>query len=311
MKTLLYIRIILLFAAFLPGAAGVYAQSPVHINAAQLLMQQGNPDSALVQINKHFAQPGTASDALGYFVKGQIYKELYKKYSPTEPLSWYLDSSFAVLKQAQKYSTDSAQQVNIRRTLLFIASRYYNSAADRLDSANVDKARKCYDKYRIITLQADPKTNLTQTDIEFYLALETLYEDIYTRNRGNEKADPFFKLAEELLNKILVLDPNNYAAHYRLSLLYWNKGVDIILSIPLDASIPEAEQKQDEALMWFQKALPHAEKAYEINPKRVETLIVLSGIYYSMNDFEKSKFFDQLRLELEREQQQKPQGGGK
>lgn len=311
MKAILHIRIFLLLAAILPGAAGLYAQSPVYINSAQLLLQQGNADSALVQINKHFSQPGTANDGFGYLIKGQIYKDLYKKHSPTEPLTFYLDSSFAALKLAQKYATDSSQQVSIRRTLLFVASKYYNSAAERIDSANVDKAQKCYEKYRIITLHTDPKANLKQSDIEFYLALETLYEDIYNRNKGGDKAEPYFKLAEELLNKIIVLDPNNYAAHYRLSLLYWNKGVDIILAMPLDASIPETELKQEEALQWFLKGLPHAEQAYQINPKRVETLIVLSGIYYVMNDFEKSKFFDQLRQDLERELQQKPQGGGK
>jgi hypothetical protein len=308
MKTLLYIRIVLLFAAILPGAARVYAQSPVYLNAAQLLLQQGNADSALVQINKHFSQPGTSADGFAYLIKGQIYKELYKKHSPTEPLTWYLDSSFASLRLAQNYCTDSSQQVSVRRTMLFVASKYYNSAAERLDSVNVDKAQKCYEKYRIITLQVDPKTSLKQTDIEFYLALATLYEDIYNRNKGSDIAEPYFKKTEDLLNKVLVLDPNNYAAHYRYSVLYWNKGVDIILGVPLDATIPEAEQKQDEALQWFIKALPHAEQAYQINPKRVETLIVLSGIYYSMNDFEKSKFFDQLRLDLERElQQQKKQ----
>ncbi|MCU0436084.1 MAG: hypothetical protein MUC87_21690 [Bacteroidia bacterium] len=304
MRALINIRILILLAAIWPGAAGVYAQSTVHINAAQLYLQQGNPDSAFVQIKKHFAQPGTSTDAVGYYIKGQIYKELYKKYSPTEPLTWYLDSAFVAQTQAQKYATDSSQQVNIRRAMLFIASKYYNSAAERLDTVNYEKAKQCYEKYRIISLQADPKVNLTQRDVEFWLALATVYEDLYNKNKEN--GEKYFIMTEQLLNKVLELDPNSYAARYRFSVLYWNKGVDVILSVPIDASIPEAEQKQDDALIWFRKALPHAELAFQLNPNRVETLIVLSGIYYSMNDFDKSKTFDEMRQELERKQ-----GGGK
>lgn len=302
MKALVNIRLILLLLAMLPAAAVLHAQNPASKNAALFLMQQGKPDSALIEINKYLAMPGTATDGDAFMIKGQIYKDLYKKYSPAEPLTYYLDSSVVYLNRALNYEKDSAQQIVIRKSLLYVASRYYNSAADRLDTLNFDKAEKCYYKYRAIALTVDPKMNIAVRDIEFLLALSTVYEDKY----NNNKSDTTYRFkAEQIYVKILEMDPGNYDGHYRYSLLKWNHGVDIIFSLPTDATIPQTDSAQDEAVKRFKEALPHAEKAYEIRPDRIETLVMLSGIYGCLGEYEKAAKFDEMRRDLERRQQGK------
>ncbi|MCI5054815.1 MAG: hypothetical protein MRY83_01835, partial [Flavobacteriales bacterium] len=53
---------------------------------------------------------------------------------------------------------------------------------------------------------------------------------------------------------------------------------------------------QDTCVELFKKALPYMSKAYELNPKRPETLHGLSGIYFSLNIPDLS---DRYKKELE------------
>ena len=53
----------------------------------------------------------------------------------------------------------------------------------------------------------------------------------------------------------------------------------------------ELTMMQDQLFDIFRTSLPFMKKAYDLNPKRRETMIGLEGIYFSMNDVEKSELF--------------------
>jgi hypothetical protein len=75
--------------------------------------------------------------------------------------------------------------------------------------------------------------------------------------------------------------------------------------IDYDDSLGVVFDVQDHSVELFKQSLPFAEKAYVIEPKREETLIVLSGIYYSLNEFEKSDKYKEM-LDNLRNQPKKP-----
>jgi hypothetical protein len=50
----------------------------------------------------------------------------------------------------------------------------------------------------------------------------------------------------------------------------------------------------------FKESLPYMEKAYRLNPNRRETLIGLSGIYFSLNEEEKRQYIDNMLQDLDR-----------
>ena len=71
--------------------------------------------------------------------------------------------------------------------------------------------------------------------------------------------------------------------------------------IDYDINLDSVMAVQNHSVDLFKESLPFAEKAYEIEPKREETLIVLSGIYYSLNEFQKSKAYQQMLDDLRKQ----------
>jgi hypothetical protein len=59
---------------------------------------------------------------------------------------------------------------------------------------------------------------------------------------------------------------------------------------------------QERVMELFTKALPYMLKAYELDPTRKTTLQGLSGIYFGLNDIEKSEYYQKLLDELESNQ---------
>jgi len=136
------------------------------------------------------------------------------------------------------------------------------------------------------------------------LALDTVAARMkLTRDNVNNKKnnDAYFEITRDTYLKVLSLEPNNYMANYNLGLLYWNKGVDLMYDIDYDDSLGVVFDIQDFSVQLFKQSLPFAEKAFELEPKREETLIVLSGIYYSLNEFDKSKAYQQMLDDLRKQ----------
>ena len=98
---------------------------------------------------------------------------------------------------------------------------------------------------------------------------------------------------KKLYEEVLELDENNISANYNLGILYYNKGADIVNNMDYSLDLAELNRIQEELYIIFKKSLPYMKRAYDLNPKKEETLIGLQGIYLSMNDKEKSEAYKQ------------------
>jgi hypothetical protein len=217
---------------------------------------------------------------------------MYKRYENTNYNSPYAAKSFDCFKKSLSLDTSEVGKKQTRDHIRVLALHFYNNVVATLDTTNYNIAISCYAQYREATLLADPGFDMKQKDIEFNLALGSVYMTLYDSNK--KKNAKFFDLERDTYLGVLKLDPNNYTANYNIGLLFWNKGVDIIYNVDYDDSLTNIFDTEDKSIELFKQSLPFATKAYEIEPKREETLIVLSGIYYSLNDFEKSKAYKDM-----------------
>ena len=273
--------------------------STIHYDAALNYMQKNNVDSAKIEIDLQMQNVDVQLDPENWYLEGFIYKELYKKYENENFNSPYRAKSLNSFKKSLKLDTVIARTKTTKELIRYLAGRFYNDAVLTLDSSNYLTSILCYEQYRDAALILDSILDIKKKDIEFNLALGTIYVEIY--NSDKIKNLQFFNLTRDTYMKILNWDPNNYTANYDLGLLYWNKGVHLMNNIDYELNLDSVMQVQNYSVSIFKESLPFAQKAYEMEPKREETLIVLSGIFYSLNDFPKSKAFDAILKDLQKE----------
>lgn len=273
--------------------------STIHYDAALNYMQKNNVDSAKIEIDLHMQNVDVQLDPENWYLEGFIYKELYKKYENENFNSPYRAKSLNSFKKSLKLDTVIARTKTTKELIRYLAGRFYNDAVLTLDSLNYLTSILCYEQYRDAALILDSILDIKKKDIEFNLALGTIYVEMY--NSDKIKNLQFFNLTRDTYMKILNWDPNNYTANYDLGLLYWNKGVHLMNNIDYELNLDSVMQVQNYSVSIFKESLPFAQKAYEMEPKREETLIVLSGIFYSLNDFPKSKAFDAILKDLQKE----------
>jgi hypothetical protein len=291
--------LILLGALLLTGGTKLCAQADVHMTNAYSLSHQGKVDSAKIEIDLCFLDTAFAKDPLALYIRGMVYNEYYKRYEMNNPNSPSRLIALDALEKSYKVSKDSSLNIGTLTKLRYIAGQFYNDAVATLDTVHYNTSIACYNQYRDIALFADPKMDIKTQDIKFYLALSSIYNTLY--NSDKKKNAKCFDLERDTYLKILQLDANNYTANYNLGLLYWNKGVDLIYNVDYDDSLTDIFKVQDHSVELFKESLPFAQKAYEIEPKREETLIVLSGIYYSLNEFQRSDAYKKMLEDLRKQ----------
>ncbi|MFQ3576021.1 MAG: tetratricopeptide repeat protein [Cytophagales bacterium] len=128
------------------------------------------------------------------------------------------------------------------------------------------------------------------TDLLMMLALvyeKKMEQNIKNKNKYNDMKNK----ALDNYNKILKLNPNHLDANYNLGILYYNEAVTKIQESEYETDLIALSQLQDDCIEIFKKSLPYMEKAYSLDPNNKNTLLGLSGIYFSLNDEAKSNEF--------------------
>jgi hypothetical protein len=301
MKKFSRIHILILLGAVLLFAGGtrLCAQADPHMTAAYSFMQIDSVDAAKKEIDLCLKDSANWKDAQAWYLKGFIYNQLYKKYESKKVNSGYRVEALGALKKSLELSTDTMLNRGTKIKIRYIAGCYYNDAVATLDTVQYNTSIDCYNHYREAALLADPTMDIKKKDIEFYLAVGSIYNTLY--NSDKKKYVKCFDLERETYLQVLKWDPDNYTANYNLGLLFWNKGVDLIYDVDYDDSLTDIFKVQDHSIELFKESLPFAQKAYQIEPKREETLIVLSGIYYSLNEFQRSKAYQQMLDDLRKQ----------
>jgi hypothetical protein len=269
------------------------------VSAAYTFLKSDQLDSAKSNIDAAVLHPETANNAQNWYLRGFIYKSIYNKQEKANKLS---PSRLEALSSFKKSISIDSSQENVQeciKNIKYLATTLYNDAAASLDSTDYKIAISNFDKFKEYYLLVDPTpATIQQKDIDFTLAIASLYTKIF---EGNRKKTEFLKLAKDAYNKILAAEPNNITANYNMGILYYNQAVNLINQSDYDLDIVALNDIQDNSINLFKESLPFMEKAYELDPKRRETLLGLSGIYFSLNEFEKSNMYKQKLEEIEKQ----------
>jgi hypothetical protein len=281
----------IIFGLLLFLAVSLNAQQS-RVTAAYTFLQQGKLDSAKANIDIAILHPETQSDGQAWYVRGFVYKTIYNQNEKSNKQS---SSRIEGLISFKKSLIIDTTQENIReniKNIKYLATTLYNDAAASLDTIDYKIAVKNFDTFREYYLLVDPsKENFKQKEIDFANAIATVYTRIYEGDRKG-KAD-FLNYAKASYNKALSFDPNNINANYNMGILYYNQAVNLINQSDYDLDIVALNDVQDNSINLFKASLPFMEKAYSLDPNKRETLLGLSGIYFSLNEKEKSNEFKQ------------------
>lgn len=251
-------------------------------------VEAGDFDKAKIEIDAAVQNEASSADSYAWYVKGFIYKELYKKNEKNNPLSPIRNEAIAALKKSMELDTKGENINENKQTLKFLAATLNNDAVKSISNNNAEAAQKAFEKYKEVMLLIDPQTNLKPKTIEFMLALASMLNNQYQAEQDSAKKELKFLGVKNMYQEVLKLDANNVSANYNLGILYYNKAVNIINNLDYDMDIFLLMKIQDKCVEIFKQSLPYMEKALELDPNRVQTLLGLEGIYISLNEFEKS-----------------------
>ena len=282
------VKVIVSFLTFLFFALSSFAQDD-DLTKALRYYQEGN----LQQSKNHVDKAAKVSkDPWVWFFRGFVYKEIYKKDEISNPLSPSRLVAFESFKKSMNLDEKGEHIKQNTDNLKYLASRFFNDVADDMDTANYNRAIENYQRFKEAITAADPNQSLIKQDVEFHLALGSVFM-LYHEKSGKKE---YMNLARDAFQKVLDIDSNNISANFNLGILYYNQAVSLIVKTDYDIDLTALEEIQDESIVLFRESLPFMEKAYDLDPSRAETLMGLSGIYFSLNEKDKYvRYQDELR----------------
>lgn len=260
--------------------------------------QQGDLDGARLLVDEAVKDQALAESPEVWVLRGFVYKDLYKGAAGPEA-GVLRDEALASLYTSVAADKEQKFTPSSRAAYWFLTTTIYNDAVHALNELEPGQATVYYDKYREALRRMAPDTVLTGNQIEFGNALGTAYVKLFNQKRENYD---LYDKAVATYRDVLVLDSNNYGANYNLATLQYNRGVYNIQLISPDNDIPSLQQIQDVSREFFTAALPYMMKAHRMRPDRVETILGLENIHYSLQDEEQSRHYRRLFEELKHDE---------
>jgi len=293
MKKLNKIRTVILGLLLLVAIVSNAQQAKVA--AAYTFLQQGNLDSAKANIDAAVVNHETENDAQAWQVRGFIYKAIYNTKEKSNRRSPARLEALVSLKKSLSLDADKELFTENIGAVKYFANTFHNDAAESLDPIDYKTAIELFNKSQECFRIVDPTpASIQANEIEFDLALVSVYNSVLETDKNDSVITyKFVALARNVYNKILAMEPDNVKANYGMGILYYNQAVNLIKSQDYDLDLITLAVVEDKSAALFKTSLPFMEKAYALDPNRVDALQGLSGIYFSLHEDEKYNLFRQ------------------
>jgi hypothetical protein len=287
----------LLFSTFMLLVMGLFAQVD-KLDRARQLLQAKDINNAMLAIDSVIKHPDTKNDFTAWTIRAFIY---FEKYKQTDRLklnfnSALRDTVISSIKKSNSLKPDADFAANNKKIITSISAGYYNQAKSLLqDSLNEVRSLKAYNKYREIFLIGEPTADLTAKDIEYNLAVGSIFSDMFIRDNTNVKAQNTAKTA---LQKVLDKQPDNASANINMGLMYFNNAVNLTKSLGYDADISQVNAVQENIVKLAKQSEQYIYKVYKNDNKNSRAVLALYYIYRMLFDIKKSDEFKQKCKEL-------------
>lgn len=286
MKKVVYILVLILAITNVSAQSNVYCH---YDDIALKAYQNKEFDKARLLLDTAINNcEEIANDPYTYHVKGFICKDIFKTKQSEDVDSEARECAVNSFMKSLDLDSVGTYRQNNMAALKALATSYYNDAASLFDTNNYQKALALYNRFKEITKIYNPAYDFTQKDIVVNNVMGVVYKEKYLNNKDKNAAYLDSSIASYV--RTTELDSTNYSAYYNLGVIYYNKGVDLILSLDDESDLLFVIEAQEKQLEYCQKALPYLKKAYEIRPSK-EIVEGFRGIYLSMNDEEKYQFY--------------------
>lgn len=243
-----------------------------------------------------------SKDAYAWHLKGYIYKDYFKKVENENSTSPNREIAMEAYVTSKKLDTANEYIENNLGNIKYLAVSYYNDAVRNMDTVNYKKAEDYYSKYKEYYLLFDPSANYQKSDISFYNALATVSAKRYdSKNPATEK---YFDETINTFKKVLEIDSSECFANEQMGILYYNKGVDLIMNMDIENIDPEEIlKKQDECNEFWKISLPFLLRAYRHCPgtptEKFTIIEGIKGIYWGMDMKDNFDYWDKLQKKSE------------
>lgn len=251
-------------------------------------------DSAILMCDELRADP------YSHHVKGFIYYELYKKNEVDNPYSSLRDSAFNAFMESNRLDTKEEFTVKNNKSLRNIATRIQMNVANLLDTNNYAKAIEVNKIYKETLNKGNIQIDNKPYDISFYISLGGIFTDLYENNKVANAS--MIDSAILYYSKSLELDSLNFVGNLQLGYVYHNLSIDIILSMDPEDDIMTMYENQEKSSNYGIMSLPFLKIAHQQQPKNTKILYGLAGIYFMLQEKDKSDFYQNLYNELTKEQ---------
>lgn len=298
-KVCKYLKQIILVSLMLSGV--VLNAQEVKLLRAQTLYNEKKPDLAKLCIDSVVAHPETSKRYESWTLRGFIYFEIYKKTNIININSPLRDSILLSIKRSNALNPDEDYRTNNNNLLSKIASNYHKIAKTYLlDSSNSEVGYMAYNKYKEIYKLVDPKFNFTERDLEYNLAVGSLFSDKFNLNKSDTKS---FEIAKVALLKVLEVNPVDTSANINMGVMYLNQATDLVEKLFAgEVSIQEVDVIQDNAIKLAKQAEQFFLKVYNQNNRNQKAVLALYYVYRVLLDEQKQKEFElkckQLKIEV-------------
>lgn len=268
-----------------------------YTNKAILFYQENQFNMAMTYIDSALVAPNEQNDPYTWYVKGMIYKDYFKANELNNLDSPARVTAIEAFKKCMDLDTKGDHKGNAATNIKYLAGTYYNEMVRNLDTVNFEKAEPLYDKYKEAMRLVNPETDFTKSDKEVYLFLGAQISRKFNF-RKEKVTQKYFDMAVNVFNRVIAIDSLDCNAHYQIAQLYYNYGVETILSLDDTTPLEKVIEAQDKCVALFQKSLPHMKKAYQLSncKSKKELLRALMGIYYQLNEMDK---YNDLNQELQ------------
>lgn len=265
---------------------------------AQSLYNSKDPvkvDQARIAIDSVVQHKDTKADFISWTTRAAIYFEIYKrndKYKLNSPLR---DTIISSIHHSNNLKPDSTNAVYNKKLLINLAQGYYNLNIRLLqDSGNAERSHEAYERYKALYKEVDPKADFKTKDIEYYLAVSTVFNDKYSKDSSEKN----LQNSMQAYKNVLTIDPNNRLANLGIGLLHYNKAASLVKQLEYGADLDQIEALQDNVVSLAKQSEQYILVVYNKNNQDAKAVEALYYVYRMLFDKAKHEDFKRKCAEL-------------
>jgi tetratricopeptide (TPR) repeat protein len=265
-------------------------------NEAAKECQAKNFEAAKAKIEAALQSPAEKDHAYTQYVKGFIYKEIYKANEQSIRNSPSRDIAVTALEASLALDHNGEYSHMTKSALKYLAVSYYNDALKRskeIDESNEGEPMELFGHFRRIMRIIDPASPIANYEKEIQ---KMMGERFYELWEADVTKINFIKKSADSYNKVIQSDSLDCDANYNLAIIFYNQGVYKIRTIDSNTDMMELIRIQDECVILFKRALPFMSRTFKNCPSKAE---FFKGMMYINRALGKDAEYEKFKGQLE------------